>query len=214
MNRIINTLDLGITTYCNRNCPNCCVGTNIPNVGKHTDSEWLIKISKWFQNLDLITITGGEPLVHPEFEFITTRIKKWFRPRMLQLITNGSSKLLYERWNCLSYYDSIRITNYTKDTYYNSEDNTDVVNHFIETFKLKKPSISIIIERPIFKTKIGNGGMCELGIGGIIAIQDRKLYPCCVSPGLKPDVGIEVTENWASEILKVNIPCNVCIFSK
>lgn len=212
-NRIIDTLNLGITTYCNRNCSDCCVGTNIPSVGKHTDFEWIKNISKYFQKLDKVTVTGGEPLLNPEFKWISTRLKRWFNSNKLELITNGSGKLLLFHWETLHYYDSIRITNYTSETYKGSKDNTDAVKRFVGAFKFSKPSISIIIERPIFKTKIGNGGMCGMGKSSVIAIQNKKLYPCCVSPGLQPDVGIEITDNWLNEIRQVKIPCAECVFS-
>lgn len=209
--RKIARLNLEITTYCNRNCPGCCAGTNMPSVGKHTDSEWIRYISKHFQNLERLTIAGGEPLVHPEFKFITMRIKKWFKPKVLELITNGTSKLLLQHWDTFVYYDRIRITNYTPDTYVGSKDNTDVLKEFIP--KLKQKGIIVIIEKPIFRIKIGNGGMCGMGTNELVAIQDRKLYPCSASPGVKPDVGIEITKNWLSEIRLVKIPCTKCVFS-
>jgi hypothetical protein len=207
--RKFNSIQLGITLYCDRMCPDCCC--SIPKVEnrQHVSVEWIKKISKHFQGLRALQISGGEPTLHPQFKYITENIRDWFNPEILMLMTNGSKIVEYA--DILGYYDQIRITHYNKDTYPKCKDNIRTYKKFIEVFE--GPSY-VNFQPVIHKTEGGTAGLpCLLGANDTAMIQWNKIFPCCVAPGQNPDLGIEITENWREELKKIPLPCKGCPFS-
>lgn len=90
-------IELEITLRCNATCPSCSRHTHLSEY-KNSDMT-LEQIDKFIQevknhnNIDLISVMGGEPTVHPFFEVIIFKLyeellqKKYIK--RLQIITNG-----------------------------------------------------------------------------------------------------------------------------
>jgi len=208
--RPFNSIQLGITTYCDRMCPGCIC--NIPYLDKHqhVDVDWIKNIAPKLQGLRLLQISGGEPTLHPEFQYITEHVREWFNPQMLMLITNGKNIVQYA--DILGHYDHLRITRYDATSYPDSPNNVTVIDDFKRVFK--GPSR---IYSKLSKHRLNRGGEnsnpCGLGANDLAIIQWNKIYPCCSSPGMDPTIGIEITENWREELKEVKLPCNGCPFS-
>jgi len=202
--RKFNAIQLCITTKCNRNCKSCIF--KMPYVeGEHVDVDWIKYISKHFQGLRLVQVSGGEPTTHPDFQYITENIRQWFKPQMLMLVTNGHKIIQYA--DILGHYDHIRITYYNKDTYSGSSDNMSIIKRFKNKFKgssriyakLSKHRVDINKEKIL---------PCGLGANDLALVFNKKLYPCCSASGIDINSCIEITENWKEELKKVKLPCD------
>ena len=208
--RKFNAIQLCITTKCNRNCNSCIF--KMPYVdGKDVDIEWIKNISKYFQGLRLLQVSGGEPTIHPDFQYITENIRQWFNPQMLMLITNGAKILKYV--DILGHYDHIRITYYDKNSYPGSADNMDVIKKFKDEFKgssmiwnkLSKHRVNITKEKKY---------PCGLGANDLALVINKKLYPCCSAAGIDADGYIEISENWRDKLKNVKLSCDMgCPFA-
>ena len=124
-NRIPVTMTWELTPYCNLNCPMCYVHltpAQAASKGKHlTAAQWL-ELGRQFAEMGLmyVNITGGEPLLHPEFWEIYEGVcrlgiyptiftngclideraiehLKQYPPRTIKLSLYGASDETYER---------------------------------------------------------------------------------------------------------------------
>jgi len=80
-----------ITTYCNLKCPGCYRGCDRnDNIAKHEPLEKIkrtIKEMQYLRNCQIISLSGGEPLMHPNLKEIVEFIRD---SRMIPFIhTNG-----------------------------------------------------------------------------------------------------------------------------
>jgi hypothetical protein len=203
-NRIFNAIQLCITTRCNRLCKSCILRMSHDS-GKDVDVEWIKDISKYFQGLRLLQVSGGEPTIHNDFHYITENIRQWFNPQMLMLITNGAKIL--KHINILGHYDHLRITYYNKKSYPGSTDNMNV----IEEFKKKFKGSSIIWNKPSrHRINISDEKIypCGLGANDLALVINKKIYPCCSASGVDVDSCIEITEEWKDELKKIKLPCD------
>lgn len=209
-NRQLNSIQLIITTYCDRMCPGCVC--NIPYLKnhQHVDINWIKEISQKLQGLRLLQISGGEPTLHPKFKYITEHIREWFNPQMLMLVTNGKNIIKYA--DILGYYDYISITHYNKLSYPGSVDNFKTIRDFRGIFKgpsvVKSETVKHVLNR-----EGKNIWPCGLGANDVALIQWGKMYPCCIAAGRAPKSGIEITENWREELKNVKLPCKGCPFA-
>lgn len=208
--RQFNSIQLGITTHCNRMCPGCCC--NMPYLSKyeHMDPDWIQEISQKLQGLRLLQISGGEPTIHPQFQYITENIREWFNPQMLMLITNGKRIVRYA--DILGHYDHIRISRYNASSYPGSPSNEDTIAEFQRVFKGPSMVWSKLAKHWLGRGKEG-GLPCGLGANDLAIIQWKKIYPCCAAPGQDPLIGIELTDNWREDLKTIELPCNNCPFS-
>uniref|UniRef100_A0A7C4AJ04 Radical SAM protein n=1 Tax=Thermodesulfovibrio aggregans TaxID=86166 RepID=A0A7C4AJ04_9BACT len=86
-------LELQVTKRCNLKCKHCFVGKSEPIDLPFEKIKTILKEFEALQGLRVL-ITGGEPLLHPEFERINEFIKKLALRKIL--FTNGT--LLNEKW--------------------------------------------------------------------------------------------------------------------
>ncbi len=86
-------LELQVTKRCNLKCKHCFVGKSEPIDLPFEKIKTVLKEFEALQGLRVL-ITGGEPLLHPEFERINEFIKKLALRKIL--FTNGT--LLNEKW--------------------------------------------------------------------------------------------------------------------
>lgn len=86
---VINSVFVEITSDCNLRCKHCY--NNSGNDKRNITYEVLEKLFKSLSNLNVqhISISGGEPCLHPDFVHIIQLLDKY--PIRYQLITNGTS---------------------------------------------------------------------------------------------------------------------------
>jgi organic radical activating enzyme len=211
MNRKINSITFGITTKCNRLCPDCICGMTSPNIIKRdTSADWIKQIAKKMQGLNDLVISGGEPLMHKDFSYIAKNSRAWFKPKKLTLFTNGYMVMHFADL-IKNVFDEMHITRYDENTYPNSKSNVHIVSEVCRNFKDAK--ITVVVEKPAFKKPTKNNLPCRMSINDRVFIQDMFMYPCCAAPGNAPYLGIMITDNWKQDIIKVSLPCDGCIFS-
>lgn len=82
-----------ITSKCNMSCEHCCFGCNKHKRGRHLSKENFYKIVDSIDNLgdEILTITGGEPTIHPHF-FSMLKYAVESDIYSIFIATNGKSK--------------------------------------------------------------------------------------------------------------------------
>lgn len=88
--------DMGliVTEYCNLRCKNC--GLQVPYIEKprHYDAqksiEGIINFSKCISGIGILSISGGEPLLHPNIVNIVKEAAKIPNVLQINIITNGA----------------------------------------------------------------------------------------------------------------------------
>lgn len=92
----LRNLTVLVTSKCNLKCKLCATYASQHPHPYHYDIETLTKsVSRYFESMTiptgLITISGGEPLLHPQLpEFVEFISRYDERVRMIEIITNGS----------------------------------------------------------------------------------------------------------------------------
>jgi len=84
-------LEFEVTHRCNKNCKLCShrVSTSDYDYLTRTDYEYIVSCIEDKNRINSIYIIGGEPLMHPEIEWLIERMKKDFSGAMISLSTNG-----------------------------------------------------------------------------------------------------------------------------
>lgn len=215
MRQDITSINFHLTTFCNMSCPDCCC--NIPNIPKKEKRffglDYIQSAAKILHGINRIHVTGGEPMLHPEFDLISANAREWFGCEVLSLETNAI--LAKQKLDSLSHYDFIQLSRYTPDSFVRGDyayDNTEIVSWLVDHFAGRKPDIVVGHITHVERTKRGNT-MCELGHSHGTAYCDGILYPCVVAPGLFPKVGIPLTDDWQSRIKEVLPPCHNCFLA-
>lgn len=68
---MIHTVNLDMTTHCNKRCPDCCAGVGINRELRHHPWEYFEQAATWIYGMKRVNLTGGEPTAHPQFaEFV------------------------------------------------------------------------------------------------------------------------------------------------
>lgn len=205
--REITCVALDVTTFCNKCCGNCCCGINMGmRKAKHHEPDYFAHAAVFFHGIQRLHITGGEPTLHPLFRNLIPNLRSMFQPERMTLQTNGF-RLEQYRNTIEQNFTTVFYTDYG-DRPHTREVLTqlDVAHSIYEAGGPSAPNFTP-------RTRRGSGKPCERGFSDTVAYCDGKLYPCCVGPGVEGAVGIEPTENWKEEILKVPLPCENCFFS-
>lgn len=215
MRQDITSINFHLTTFCNMSCPDCCC--DIPNIPKRDKRffslEYIRDAAAILYGINRIHFTGGEPMMHPEFDTISRNAREWFGCEALSLETNAT--LARQKIDSLEHYDFIQLSHYTPASFVRGDynyDNTEVVDYVKEHFAGRKPNIIVGEITHVERTKRGSK-MCELGYSESASYCNATLYPCVVSPGIYPKIGIPLTENWQTEIKNVLPPCYNCFLA-
>ena len=192
---------MSITTHCNMQCPDCLYGMRF-RTPEHSPHEVVIADSRFFTGMEDVTLTGGEPTVHPQFDLIVLNVKKLIAPTKLKMETNGVS---YPRWkNLYAEFDEISVTHYIPSTWIGCPDNTRQVTAILANHpNAKAPeskhvrNIPSTCNRPCSRT-------------GRLHYSQRKLYGCCIGPGMAGSVGIEIGPDWRQRISEMTVACSEC----
>lgn len=208
--RIIDTISYSLTTHCNMKCPDCCAGiTALPKSLKSFYSwDYIVESAKYFKGMN-INLTGGEASVHPKFEEFVPKLKELFESPKLTVWTNGT--MFKKKPDVWGYFDEIHITNYTKDTFDGSPDNTEDIKWIRDKYPNKKINSCEIVHIP--KEQRGSKA-CFRAYSETVEFVDGRIYPCCASSALSEQVYVNLSDNWKEEVLKLIHPCHVCLFAE
>ncbi len=204
--REITCIAMDITTHCDRRCVNCCCGIGISRKLQHHGLAYFEKVIKFFRGIGRLHITGGEPTIHPMFGSLIPLLKMAFQPGSMTIQTNGARLEQFKETIGL-HFDTVFFTDYGDRP--STQEALVKLGVPYSVYEAGGPSAPNFTPR----TRRGSGKPCERGFSDTVAYCDGKLYPCCVGPGVEGAVGIEPTENWKEEILKVPLPCENCFFS-
>lgn len=95
----IHGVEIYLVDYCDLNCAYCANFSTLYNKSKtprsveHIINE-LSNLTKYRDDIQLIKLLGGEPLLHPKLGAILSIVRKMFPNNEIQIITNGT---LYKR---------------------------------------------------------------------------------------------------------------------
>ncbi len=195
--RDIRSVNLDVTTCCDRRCPECCCAIGVrPTL--HHNWQYFEQAAKVLAGLRRIHLTGGEPTTHPQFAEMVPRFKTLFHCEMLTLGTDGF--LVKKHEGVLHHFDEIYFSDYG--------DNREIGVWLSSRYKTL-----IHREAHIPRVKIGLGGVCERGISDTVAYANGRVYGCCVGPGIDHAIGILPLADWKERVQTLSLPCKNCWFS-
>jgi hypothetical protein len=192
-----------VTTYCNRQCAECCyrIPTHETLPPQHYDWTYFETAAKYLSGLDTLYVSGGEPTLHPEFPRIATEFRALFTPKRMVLATNGLWVAAYAEY--MIHFDTVRVTDFggalTAD----------------EIAKVENCAPGRLWVRPALHVPFvpaGRGYPCVRR--NVPAYANGQLYPCCVAPGLASSASIEPSSDWRERLAALPLPCASCAFSE
>jgi hypothetical protein len=197
--REINCVTMDITTACNRHCDNCCAGMHRRPVVHHP-WEYFVQAAEHLYGIYRLNLTGGEPTMHPSFEFLAWVLRDLFGCKLLTLSTNGFKVRQYERELCN--FDEIYFSDYGENHaelewlqgHYGGR-----IIHYCQEFT------------PLDRR--GSGQPCHRGLSETVAHAHGRLFPCCVGPGIPGAESLEPCAGWQKKVQAVPLPCKDCWFS-
>ena len=202
----INNLQFDITHDCNKMCKKCdhFVGySNYSGLSKD-DYRYIVACIENPDMEEIIGINGGEPLMHPDFEWFIREIKKDFRLAKIEVVTNG--KLLPNIDRNILRIIHITITHYPGW-------NDDVISEFSN-----KPIVLIDqhlshneMWDPFYNPNLNEKEAKKLRAKCPrydIRVTGRNLYGCCMAEPIEryfdtESVHIEFDKNWKEDHKKL-----------
>jgi len=191
-----------VTTLCNRQCVNCCyqIPAHRTLPAEHYGWSYFEEAARWLGGLSRLTVSGGEPTLHPEFPRIAQEFRALFKCRRLMLATNGARVVEYSAY--LHYFDEVRVT------MFGDAADGDAIR-WLQKHDPRRLQIHsaahLVLERS------GKGQPC--GRQDIPAYAAGRLYPCCVAPGIVNVPSVEPSANWRQQLSALPLPCARCPFS-
>lgn len=226
VNRKINKIQVPIVRNCNRKCPDCCARTELKwyNYNLNKSIEVSLEELKWagdlFGELEQIEITGGEPTMHSQFEFLTNNLHNFFRCKDIILVSNG---WLFERdlskLPLLLKYNSHYFTHYneTFSKINGGHPNTNAINivkNFLHENGKPRWEANEMYGHIPQKFPPHPGGACGWNSSNMISYYEKRLYGCCVAwSSENKGKSIPLTNDWRVELNKIELPCESCFLS-
>lgn len=203
----IHTINLEITTHCNKRCPDCCAGVGINRKLQHHPWEYFETAARWIKGIPRVHLTGGEPTAHPQFAEFVSKFRELFGCETLTMVTNGYRVAQYEDL-IVETFDWVNWSDY--------EDRRDALASLSKRMTVNAKHEGA--NGSLFFPRIANGKgkpctrACWLSLG--CAYADGKLWGCSVAPGLTDAVPLEFSENWNEKLLAAPLPCSTCFLSE
>jgi hypothetical protein len=197
-------IDMIVTTYCSRMCPNCCaqIPTHATMPAAHYDWAYFEHIAPYLHGVIGMAITGGEPTLHPEFPRLAKGFRKLFGLNYFRLDTNGFNVFKYA--DLMSCFDAIKITDYGEPV---SRGAIDWVNEHCPD----KLIVHSGDHTPL--TQFGGGKPCRT-VAHEAVYANGRLYPCCGAWGIVGAQSLVPVDNWQDLLDDVPRPCAGCVFSQ
>lgn len=196
----IRLAHLSITTFCNLACVECCYGMSWRRK-EHDTIHRITDALKCFSELHDVTITGGEPTCHPDFQRIATLARQQRGSRLLNLETN-CIKLIGER-SLYKLFDKITVTRYA---------HVPTQNESISDLLSFHPHVRIIDSDHIPLTRLSGGSLC--GREERVHYSLGRLYGCCIGPGALGSDGVPMCDDWRELLKHTLLPCKTCRFGR
>ena len=223
MNQSITNVNLDITTFCDRACPNCCAATNgklfRPQV--HHDWAYFERAAKVLYGIERVLLCGGEPTYHPQFAEFVPKFKELFGCKTLAMVTDGWGVELHYA-TIRSHIDEIDYTDYWTPRGMRAGAIAEMLmGEKSATFRVFNAGPHMENFTP--RSRVGGGQPCERAWwrSGTIAYADGKVYGCCVAPGIEGSDAMEIPADFADESLVTIlpsimplVPCGNCFFSE
>lgn len=183
----------------------------------HVSIDELQWVGKTLGPIGKIEITGGEPTSHPQFTWISERIHQIFQCSDIMLLTNGHLFKDDSKLPLLRHWDRVYITHYTPEfaKRYNVKPNTDLVakvREFLENHRqVQFWEQRMDKHNPKNATPDPSKLSCFYYTCDSVAYHRGQIYGCCTAWQLNyRGKGIVLTENWRSELPKIELPCESC----
>jgi hypothetical protein len=172
---------------------------HIPKRGAGAHISWgeIERTVPYFQDLVDLSLCGGEPLLHPEFDRIAREFREMFDPQNLFVTTNGTA--------VLEHVAALKMLNFVHVTQFPGTEET------IEELRRRGVLVAEFPGRHIPMSSVGNGEYCHRKDYALY--HDGRLWPCCAGLGLKNAESIALCDDWRTRLRDVPIPCEMCPFS-
>jgi hypothetical protein len=206
--RQIDSVNLDITTVCDRACADCCCRTNNrPGARPRVHHPWSYfeAVAPYIQGMRQIAVTGGEPTTHPEFADFVPRLRNLFKCSTLVLVTDGYRVQKYSELIHM-HFDEVHFSDYQTKREALAAIVQIGVPHFVFPAGVNASNFTP-------RSRRGSGLPCGRGTSGTVAFADGKFWPCCVSPGLDGTEGIEPCADWREKVQQIDMGCSQCFFS-
>lgn len=186
-------------------CPQCVYGMYWRNA-KHSSVEDIKAALPWFSGITRISLTGGEPTMHPRFMEIAHLVRQMLPGILLSVETNAT---LYPRFKpALELFDGIEATHYTANAWPGCPDNSDKINALKSDF----PKTRILEAK--HRTMDDNRGSNMCGRQARAHWSHGLIYGCCAATGLRKAIGIPPQEEWHQKLKAEILPCGDCVFGQ
>ncbi len=102
----LHNLSFALVTHCNLNCKGCAVLANIADKAWKTIEKFeqeLIKLKELFSGIKIISLSGGEPLLHDDLKEFIKLARYYFPDAELTVLSNGLliPKMRDELWHVM-----------------------------------------------------------------------------------------------------------------
>jgi len=204
---MVTCVNLAITDLCDRSCPECCC--DIPKIKKHwiISIEGLKRAANALKGIQRVTLTGGEPSMHPMFNEIVWASKELFNCKSLELSTNG--RCFNGDHKILEFFDKIIVSRYDAPEF---ESNSLLIEK-----GLKNTDICSKIEvwgvHHISRLNRGTK-KCPRGYFETISLYKDRVYPCCMGWGVEGFPSVELDNDWEKKVTSLELPCKICFFAE
>ena len=211
-----------ITEACNLKCRGCS-HFSVFAKPKHKDLkefEREFKRLSEIEEIGVIRLMGGEPLLNPDFMEYVRIARRYFPDTVIALVTNGilgdRLKPYVEELNDLQIH--VTISDYHLD-----KQNKDVHTELHEKGQL----YNICLDPTGSQDKDTAHFFCDIRMNNWFYYMDGRFYPCCIAGTIKDfwehfkldwgftqeDLSIDIFNHTAQEIEDfINKPCELCRF--
>lgn len=205
---MIHTVNLEMTTHCNKRCPDCCAGVGINRTLQHHPWEYFVEAAKWMYGIPRIHLTGGEPTLHPKFAEFVPKFRELFGCKTLTMVTNGFLVAKYEDL-IVATFDWVNFSDY--------EDRRPALESLSKRMLVNSSYEGVNGALFMPRSNVGGGKPCTraCGISLGCAYADGKFWGCCIAQSLPGAVPLEPSMDWNAQLLaNPGLPCNTCFFSE
>jgi hypothetical protein len=196
----IKRLIFALTTYCNLTCRECVAGIPLIAHPEHYSHEYIEQAASFFFGIEHLTISGGEPMMHPQFRQIIPELKILFGCQVLTLVTNAYKAA--EDADVFRYFDQVVVSQY-----HTNQHDVQVLAGILNDRNKSGLTLHVCTARRARQPK-----PCSRAY--TIKYMYGQLYPCCAIPNGCEEIGIPLTRQWRDEIRTVPLPCEDCCFAE